>query len=301
MEGIEMYGYKVIDACVNACLHAVNCNAWTPVKWMNKPMHYKIHPCIFHVYILFHRMVTFMMIKSGLVARNSKIYICICRMPGAHISPHFHFLLPFAQPSGYQIGSLNDSNSTSMPKSYKQWSARASLLSDTPCLSMQYILEESVVILARVVNPISSIFDWQGLLSCLQKALHMFSNLLIEKTWRIHAKSELINLPIWYRVCASIVIISLTSVWCVLPQSTLKKANFGCRWYFTSLQRTDKSSISFKVKNVLRHRVGAHMRQHWIFIALHNTAICGPQSSKDCINCIKDMYYWMCKNYLKKR
>ena len=31
---------------------------------------------------------------------------------------------------------------------------------------------------------------------------------------------------------------------------TLKKANFASRWYFTSVQHTDKLSISFKVKNV---------------------------------------------------
>ena len=31
----------------------------------------------------------------------------------------------------------------------------------------------------------------------------------------------------------------------------LKKANFVCRWYFTSVQRTDKLSLSFEVKNVL--------------------------------------------------
>ncbi len=33
---------------------------------------------------------------------------------------------------------------------------------------------------------------------------------------------------------------------------TLKKANFECRWYFTSVQRTDNLSIRFKVKNVLQ-------------------------------------------------
>ncbi len=37
-----------------------------------------------------------------------------------------------------------------------------------------------------------------------------------------------------------------------LPKTPLQSLNFVCRWYFTSVQRTDKLSISFKVKNVLQ-------------------------------------------------
>ncbi len=42
--------------------------------------------------------------------------------------------------------------------------------------------------------------------------------------------------------------------------STLKKVNFGSKWYFTLLQRTDKLSISFKVKIELKSDISHHSK-----------------------------------------